>query len=234
MNTYYSRWIEQEEAWAAEIDAQRKKRTWICAVVAFVLCVAAVAGIGFLASGVEGGISNIKYGAILGVISVGIFLLVMLCTSFKKHYMKSLEKEAGKELSTDALKEEFAMAMLDGASGSSRCLEFVWQKGAEPDRFCVASRFAVIRGMKPCIVQLDKTERMELDVINFKVGSSIGDYKVKVGYTSYPIFFYYHQSGVVDRKKQQADKLISFPSRELREQAIHMMQEKMETEETQQ
>lgn len=228
MNTYYSRWMEQEEAWAAEIDAGRKKKAWIYAAIAFVLCVAAVSGIGFLAAGVETGINNIKYGVILGVVSVGFYLIAMLCISYKKHYMKSLKKEANKELTTDALKEEFAMAMLDTATKNSPCLEFVWRKGEVPQRFCVVSRFAVIRGAIPCIVQLDKIERMELDVVEFKNTSSVGDYKVRTSLTTYPIYFYYQQSQIPDRKKQKADKLISFPSREMREQAIRMMQEKME------
>lgn len=226
MNTSFNQWMQQEEAWAEEIEARRRKKTWITAAVTFVLCVAAVAGIGFLGAGVEAGINNIKYGVIFGIFSVGIFVLVMLCGSYKKLYMKSLKKEIGKELTTDALKEEFAEAMLDKASGSSRCLEFAWQKGAESDRFCTASRFAVLRGVKPCIVQLDKVERIELDELTFKTTSNIGDYKVKTAYTSYPIFFYYRQAGAVDKKKQKVDKLISFPSTALRDQAIHMMQEK--------
>lgn len=226
MNNYYEKWLEQEEAWASEIDTNRRKKTWISAAVAFVLCVAAVAGIGFLSTGIEGGINNIKYGVILGIVSVGFFLIVMLCGGYKKRYLRSLEKEVGKELATDALKEEFAIAMLDKGRKSSSCLEFVWQKGAEPDRFCVASRFAVLRGMSPCVVQLDKIDRMELDVLDFKMTSNVGDYKIKTTYTSYPIYFYYQRSDNLDRKKQKADKLISFPSTELRDQAIRMMQEK--------
>lgn len=230
MNTYYEKWWNQEEAWAAEIDAKRKKKTWISAAVAFVLCVVFVAGIGFLGGGLEAGLSNIKYGVILGVVSIGIFLIVMFAGGFKKRYLKLLAKEVKKELTTDALKEEFAMAMLDETGGSSRCLEYTFQKGTELHRFCVVSKFAVLRGLMPCIVQLDKTERMELDVVDFKTTSNIGDYQVRTTLTTYPIYFYYHQSQPVDRKKQKADKLISFPSKNLREQAIQMMQAQIEKE----
>lgn len=229
MNTYYDRWLEQENAWAAEVQSERSKKTWISAAIAFVCCVVAVAGIGFLATGVEGGISNIKYGVIFGVISVGLYLIIMLLFGdYKKRYMKCLEKEVRKELTTDALKEEFGMAMLDNSAKRLPCLEFIWQKGAALNRFCVASRFAVLRGPLPCIVQLDKTERIELDVVNFKNTSNVGDYQVRTNLTTYPAFFYYRQSQPVDRKKQKCDKLISFPSRELREQALRMMQEQMD------
>lgn len=232
MNTYYSKWMEQEDAWASEINAKRKQRTWIYAAVAFVLCVAGVSGIGFAAAGVEAGISNIKYGVILGVVSTGIFLLVMVCGDYKKRYMKLLKKEVEKEFPTDSLKEEFAMAMLDQNSGSGRCLQFVWQKGAEPYRFCTASKFAVLRGIQPCIAQLDKTERIELDVQDIRITSNVGDYQIRTTSTSYPIFFYYEKASTADRKKQKVDKLISFPSRELRDQAVTMIREKIEQSET--
>lgn len=225
MNTYYSKWKEQEESRASQIDARRRQKNRITAALAFVLCVASVAGIGFLGGGAQTAVSNIKYGVILGVASVGIFLIVMLCGGYRKRYMKVLQKEVDKELTTDALKEEFAMAMLDKAAENSCFLEFVWQKWAEADRFCVADRFAVLRGLNPCIVQLDKIERMELEVMDFATTSGLGDYKVRVSYTVYPIFFYYKRPGNVDRKKQKADKMISFPSKELRDRAIHMMQE---------
>lgn len=227
MSTYYEKWIGQEESRAAEIDAMRKAKTWVYAAVTFVLCIVFVSGIGFLGGGVAGGIQNIMYGAILGIISVGIFLIVMLCSNYKKRYMKQLEKEVRKELTTDALKEDFAKAMLDASAES--CLEFVWQKGAVPERFCVVSGFAVLRGTLPCIVQLEKTERMELDVLNTQTTSYIGDYKVRSSYSSYPIYFFYHQSGMANPAKQKIDKLISFPSRELRSQALAMIQEKAQT-----
>lgn len=224
MNTYYNKWMEQEEAWASEIDASKRKKALIYAAVGFILCVAALAGIGFLAAGVETGVANIKYGVILGAVSMGFYLLVMLCSNFKKRYRKVLEKEIKKELTTDALKEEFAMAMLSDAAKSDRCLEYVWQKGTASHRFCVASRFAVLRGVLPCIVQLDKLDRMELDIVDLKNTSHVGDYQIRTTLTTYPIFFYYRNAQAADPKKQKADKMIAFPSKEMRDQAIAMMQ----------
>lgn len=231
MSTYFDRWMEQEEAWAAEIAAKRRKKDWISAAIAFIACVAAVSGIGFLGAGIEAALSNIKYGVILGLISAGIFLIVMLCGDYKKIYLKALKKEVKKELTSEALKEEFAMAMLDRADGRSHCLEYAWQKGAAPERFCVAGDFAVLRGLPTCIVQLKKTDKIELDVVDVSSVSNVGDFKVRVTNAAYSAYFYYQKPGAADKKKQKVDKMIPFPSKNLREQAIQMIKVRLDRSE---
>lgn len=227
MRSYYETWLQQERDWAKEQENERRKKACFYAAVAVVCCVAALAGIGFMAGGAAPAVANIKYGLILGLFSGGLYLVIMLCSGLTNKYMKRLEKEIAGEIKTEAEREEFASGMLGEQEGKEPvdCMEFTKQKGAVPDRFCVNGSYALFRGMFPCLVCLDKTERMEADVVESVSTIQAGDYKVRLKYNSYPIFFYYHKSQpeTSRKKKQKVDKVMVFPSKEIRNEAAKMM-----------
>lgn len=223
MEHYYEKWLQQETDWIKAIEGERKKKAWIHAAIAVICSVAALAGIGFMAAGVELAVSNIKYGLILGVFSGGLSLVIVLCSGMAKKYVKRLEKEIAGEIKTSEERENFARSMLEKAA--SDCIEFVKVKGAVPERFCVSSDIALLRGMFPCMVRLDKTEKIETDVVQSVNTIHAGDYKVRVNYNSYPVYFYYSKSQTETgkNKKQKVDKVMVFPSREIRDEAARMM-----------
>lgn len=227
MGTYYETWLQKERDWAKAEEDKRKKQAYFYGAVTVIGSVAALAGIGLLAAGIEAAISNIKYGLILGVFSGGLYLVIMLASGMGGKYMKRLEKEIAGELKSEVEREEFACGMLGGADGKEpvACMEFTEQKGAVPNRFSVSGNFALFRGMTPCLVRLDKTEKMEMDVIEGVSTIRAGDYKIRLNYNSYPISFYYYksQSEATQGKKRKLDKMIVFPSRELRDEAVKMM-----------
>lgn len=227
MGTYYETWLKQEKDWAKAIEDKRKKKAYLYTAIAVVCCVAALAGIGLMAGGIGPALSNIKYGLILGIISGGPYLVIMLCSGMADKYVKRLEKEIASELKSEAEREEFACGMLGGPKGEETvvCMEFAAQKGAVPNRLCVNGNFALFRGMFPCLVRLDKTERMEVDVAESVSTIRTGDYKIRVNYSSYPIFFYYYKSQpeAAGGKKQKLDKVMIFPSRKLRDEAAGLM-----------
>lgn len=226
MESYYKKWLEQERAWATAIEGERKRKAYIHVAVAIVCCVAVLMGIGFMAGGVGPAVSNIKYGLILGVVSGGVYLIIILCSGMANKYMKRLEKEIESEIKSGTEREEFAREMLGELEGKEpvACMEFVKQKGAVPERFCVCSDVALFRGMIPCLVRLDKTERIEVDMAETVTTIRTGDYKIRVNYSSFPIYFYYYkpQTEAGGSKKQKLDKVMVFPSRELRNKAAKM------------
>lgn len=227
MQTYYNTWLQKEKNWIEEIEQKRKKEAYMHAIIAIVCCVVALAGIGFMAGGIGPAVSNIKYGLILGVFGGGLYLVIMLNAHMAKKYVKYLEKEVGSECRSEEEKEQFACAMLGGAEGkeSVACMEFVRQKGAVPEQLCVSGNFAFLRGMMPCLVTLDKLEQMEVDVEQRVSKVRSGDYVIRLNYSTYPIFFYYHksQSGTSGSRKDKMDKVMVFPSKELRDEAAKMM-----------
>lgn len=227
MKTYYETWLQQERDWIKAIEDKRKKKSYMHAVIATVCCVAVLFGIGFLAGGAGPAVANIKYGLILGICSSGLYLIIMLSAHMADKYIKGLEKEIAGEIKSEAEREAFACGMLGGPEGNEpvSCIEYTKQKGAVPERFCVSSGFALVRGMIPCMVCLDKTERIEVDVVQTVSTVRVGDYKVRMNYSNYPVFFYYRkpQAEMAGGKKQKMDKLMLFPSKALRDEAASMM-----------
>lgn len=223
MEYYYEKWLQQEKDWIKAIESERKKKAWIHAAVAVICCVAALAGIGVMAGGTKLAVSNIKYGLILGVFSGGLYLVIMYCSGTAKRYIKRLEKEIAGEIKTSEERENFARSMLEEAEAA--CVEFVRAKGAVPERFCVSSDIALLRGMIPSMVHLNKTEKIETDVVQSVNTIRAGGYKIRVNYNSYPVYFYYDKSQAeTDKnKKQKVDKVMVFPSREIRDEAARMM-----------
>lgn len=226
MGHYYEKWLQQERDWAKAIEDERKKKACLYAVITIACCVAILAGIGFMAGGAGPAVTNIKYGLILGVVGGGLYLVIMLNSGMAKKYMKRLEKEVESEIKSEIEREEFACEMLGEMKGKEpvSCMEF-GKKGAVSERFCVCSDVALFRGMIPCLVRLDKTERIEVDVVESMNTIHAGDYKIRVNYNSYPIFFYYYKSQTETGggRKQKLDKVMVFPSRELRDKAAKMM-----------
>lgn len=227
MQTYYNLWMKKEREWIKAIEDKRKKEAYIHVIIVIVCCVAVLSGIGFMAGGAEPAIANIKYGLILGVFSGGMYLIIILTSGTTKKYMKWLEKEIAAEINSEAEKEEFACMMLGGQEGKEpvACMEFSRQKGAVQERFCVCGNFALLRGMMPCLVNLDKLEKLEVDVAQRVSTIHAGDYKIRLNYSTYPIFFYYRKSLLepTDGKKLKIDKAMVFPSKKLRDEAAQMM-----------
>lgn len=227
MHTYYETWLQKQKDWIKAIEDGQKRKAYTYAIISIVACVAALAGIGFLAGGVGPAISNIKYGFILGVIGGGIYLAIVLCSHTADSYIKRLEKEIDHEMKSEDEKEQFAIAMLNESEGndSVASIEFVQKKGAVPQRLCVTGDYALLQGMIPCLVRLDKLERMEVDVVQSVSKIRSGDYVIRMNYSTYPIFFYYNnpQSELYRGKKQKCEKVMLFPSKGLRDEAAKMM-----------
>lgn len=220
---YYEKWLQQETNWIKSLENERKKKAWIHTALVIVGSVAALFALGLAAGGAEAAVSNIKYGLIFGVVSGGMYLIIMLCSGMAKKYIKRLEKEIAGELESDAEKEDFARSILE--EKPSDFIEFVRTKGAVPERFSVISDIALLRGIFPCMVRLDKTEKIETDVVQSVNTINAGDYKVRVNYNSYPVYFYYSkaQPEMSNNKKQKVDKVMVFPSREIRDRAARMI-----------
>lgn len=227
MQNYYDTWIQQEKDWIKAIEGERKRKAYIHVAIIIVCCMAALAGIGFMAAGIESAVANIKYGLILGVISGGMYLIIILCGNTAGKYIKWLEREIANEIESGAQKEQFACAMLGGAEGKEpvACMEFARQKGAIPERLCVSGNFALLRGMNPCLISLDKLEKIEVNVAQQVSTIHTGDYNIRLNYSTYPIFFYYHkpETGASGNKKQKVDKVMVFPSKALRDEAAQMI-----------
>lgn len=227
MGTYYEKWLNQEREWIKAVEDGRKKQSYIYSVIAIVCCVVVLSGIGFMAGGVPTAVSNIKYGLILGVVSTAVYILIVLASGTTDKYMKRLQKEIAGEIQSASEREEFAREMLEGKDGEkpAACIEFVKQKGAIPERFCVTSDFALFRGMIPSIVRLDKTERIETDVAQTVSTINTGDYKIRMNYSTYAVYFYYNkpQLETGGKNKKKIDKIMLFPSREIRDKAAKMI-----------
>lgn len=227
MKAYYETWMQQERVWIKAIEDERKKKVYLHFAISVVSCVAILAGIGFLAGGAGPAVSNIKYGLILGIVGGGMYAAIMLSSHTADKYMKRLEKEMDNEMKSEEEKEQFACAMLGGTEGTepADCMEFVRQKGAVPEKFSVCGNIALFRGMIPCMVRLDRLERMEVDVVQSVSTVHAGEYKIRLNYSTYPIFFYYKKSQMETSgsKKQKLDKMMVFPSEKLRDQAAKMI-----------
>ena len=222
MAVYFEKWKESEREWIGAV-VQRAKTNLMYAGLTFVGCIAGLGAIGFMGNGLQGMIANLGIGAVFGAICSLVFLIMMATNKVDKQHMQSIDRIMGKL--NEEEKERFAIQMLEiEEPGSKR--ELVWTGEMKINhRACVTKDFITFSsdrgGMS--FVQLDKVERIELEVREDTIRASGGDMMMRIKETSYPMCFYYHQS--VNEGKKDCDAWYVFETKEQRDVVLKCIQE---------
>lgn len=225
MGTNYGTWLEAEDAWAEEIDKRFKKSMVKWMIGLPVACVFGLFALGWVSNGIlEQGISNIKYGALAGV--VVFFLCLMSYFGFTpgKSYKKFIRRMLDKEFPQDSEKEEFAAQML-GRYGKDSLCRITKNENSHKEEVIRVTKDFVLR-INPSanlvqLVDLRKVEKIETDA--YTTTQKVGNANVRN--QNYEIVFRYRtaDASVKGRKKRQEGVSMVFDKRGIRDQLLEAL-----------
>ncbi len=212
---------ERERQWSTEVLAKERKLTNLITISIIPGSILVLSGIGLLTGGIEGAISNILIGLILGIVIMLFFFIVRPPINYGKRYLKRLEEAMGRDLKSPGEREAFAAQMLskDG-SGTVECLDY---KEEQKDKRLWISRDYVL-STDPMsgahIIRLRDVTKMESDVMKMSIRSGT----VRTNLEYYTILFYYHK--IAEGKKEKHDTWVAFASPQFRDKVLKIIQEK--------
>ena len=219
MAACYERWLERENEWIKEQRKRQMQRMGIyCLIVPFVLSLISLAG--GLSNGEpdfwKGVPASFLIGIVLGLITwIGISL-----SNPAKRYGKNIKKVL-KDLS-ETERENMAKQML-GEETDIEVRELSWRSWSEGVNLARITRdyltFSCDKGAFQ-IVQLWKTERIELDVREDTYRAGGGGMTVRVSDESYPMSFYYRGN-----QTQQSDDSYVFGKRAWLDEVLRAIRE---------
>lgn len=219
MSTYYERWLEREEEWIKK-QKKRQMQRWgvYCLILPFALSLLSL--VGGLSNGEtdfwKGVPASFLIGIVMGLVTwIGIGL-----TNPVKRYEKNMKKLLEDLSQTE--RENMAKQML-GEETDIEVRELSWKSWSEGVNLARITKdyltFSCDKGAFQ-IVQLWKTERIELDVREDTYRARGGGMTVRVSDESYPMSFYYRGN-----QTQQSDEVHVFGKRAWRDEVLRAIQE---------
>lgn len=223
MAGYYERWLAKEKEWMEE-EKKRSRKTTLLIIVAVVAALPLISIISGLANGAEKFWSGVP-GSFLVGLCIGAFVwLGTCCTNPVKKYEKYIRKTMTAELS-ETERENFARQML-GEDADSAVREVSWKSMNVGHNLARITKdyltFADDRGNFQ-LVQLWKTERMEMDVKDASFRVRTNGMSFRVSDESYTIGFFY--KGSVNGAKQESDAGFAFEKRAWRDEVVAAIKE---------
>lgn len=223
MENYYEKWLAREREWMKEAKKKSRKTTllMIAAVVAALPLISIISG---LAGGAEKFWSGVPASLLIGL-CIGAFVwLFTCCTNPVKRYEKIIQKVMTEEVS-ETERESFARQML-GEDPDSAVREVAWKSMNAGQNLARVTKdyltFADDRGNFR-LVQLWKTERMELDVRDASYRVRTNGMSFRISDEFYSVGFFY--KGSVNGAKQESDTGFSFEKRAWRDEVVQAIRE---------
>lgn len=219
MGTYYEKWLEREKEWIKTQRKRQMKMTGIyCLILPFALSLIS------LVSGMSGGAPDFwKNVPIAFLVGIGMGLLMWIGMSLDnptKRYGKNIKKLIEDLSQTE--RENMAKQML-GEEPDIEVRELSWKSWSAGVNIARITKdyltFSCDKGAFQ-IVQLWKTERIELDVREDTYRARGGGMTVRVSDESYPMSFYYRGN-----QTQQSDEAYVFGKRTWRDDMLKAIQE---------
>lgn len=219
MRTCYERWLEREEAWIKK-QKKRQMQRWglYCLILPFALSLfSLVCGLSSGApdfwTGVPG---SFLIGLVMGLVTwIGIGL-----SNPAKRYGKNMKKLLEDLSQTE--RENMAKQML-GEETDIEVRELSWKSWSEGVHLARITKdyltFSCDKGAFQ-IIQLWKTERIELDVREDTYRAGGGGMTVRVSDESYPMSFYYRGN-----QTQQSNDVYVFGKRAWRDEVLRAIRE---------
>lgn len=218
MNTCYERWLEKETAWIKEQRKQSMKKTGLgCVIIVFVLpLISLVSG---LLSGAPDFWAGVLGSLLLGVfMGIGVYIAVSL-TNPVKRYGRNIEKQMENLSQTE--RENMARQLL-GEEPDIEVREVTWKGFLDGYHAAHITRdyvtFSWDRGAFQ-IVQMWRTERIELDAADSSYQVRSGGTSVRVKEESYLLRFYYRGN-----QNEQCDTSYVFEKRQWRDEVLQAIQ----------
>ena len=218
----YTKWVEKEQAWIAEIDKKTKAMIIKYCGLTFLGIEIALGALGLLASGsidIAGMLQNLLYGLAFGVLVV-IFALCLMVRKPSKPYMKRLK--AATEALTPGDREEMASQML---SPDVKCINYKDADKTE-ERILLSQNYLLNSSSRGefVLVNLKQLDRIETDLRDTSYTVRTNGTRVTVNDAVFVICFFYKK--ISDGKKQDADAVCVFPDRQTRDEVVQCIQER--------
>lgn len=219
MGTCYERWLDKEKEWINKQRKQQMKMTgFYCLILPFALALIS------LVSGLSGGAPDLWKNVLIAfLVGIGMGLLMWIGMSLDnpaKRYGKNIKKLIEDLSQTE--RENMAKQML-GEEPDIEVREVSWKSWSEGVNIARITKdyltFSCNKGAFQ-IVQLWKTERIELDVREDTYRARGGGMTVRVSDESYPMSFYYRGN-----QTQQSDDAHVFGKRAWRDEVLAAIQE---------
>ena len=219
----YTKWLEKERAWIAEIDRKTKAMTIKYCVLIIVGCVVVLGAIGLLAGGtidIGGMLQNMLIGLVFGLVCA----ILAFCLTGKpsKPYTKWMKE--GTEALTPGEREEMASQML---SPDVICINHKAADKTEK-RILISQNYLISSSTRGefTLVNLRKLDRIETDLRDTSYTVRTNGMRVKVNDAIFVISFFYKK--ISNGKKEQEDALCTFTDRQIRDQVVQYIQERTE------
>lgn len=223
MAGYYEKWLAKETEWIKK-EKKNSRKTTLLIIAAVVVALPIISIVSGLASGAEKFWSGAPASLLVGL-GIGFFVwLCTCCTNPVKKYLKYIQKVM-KEQVSETERENFARQML-GEDADSAVREVSWKSMNAGHNLARITKdyltFADDRGNFR-LVQLWKTERIELDVKDASYRVRTGGMSFRVSDEFYSIGFFY--KGSVNGAKQESDTGFSFEKRAWRDEVVQAIRE---------
>ena len=219
MGTCYERWFVREEEWIKKQRKRQMQRTGVyCLILPFALSLIS------LVSGLSSGASDFWKGVpasfLIGIVMGLVIWIGISLSNPVKRYGKNIKKLLEDLSQTE--RENMAKQML-GEEPDIEVRELSWKSWSEGVNIARVSKdyltFSCDKGAFR-IVQLWKTERIELDVREDTYRARGGGMTVRVSDESYPMSFYYRGN-----QTQQSNEAYVFGKRAWRDEVLRAIRE---------
>ncbi|MBD5489647.1 MAG: hypothetical protein HDR13_12785 [Lachnospiraceae bacterium] len=219
MSTCYERWFEREEEWIKKQRKRQMQRAGVyCLILPFALSLIS------LVSGLSSGASDFWKGMpasfLIGIVMGLVIWIGISLSNPVKRYGKNIKKLLEDLSQTE--RENMAKQML-GEDPDIEVRELSWKSWSEGVNIARVTKdyltFSCDKGAFQ-IVQLWKTERIELDVREDTYRARGGGMTVRVSDESYPMSFYYRGN-----QTQQSNEAYVFGKRAWRDEVLRAIRE---------
>lgn len=219
MGTYYEKWLEREKEWIKTQRKRQMKMTGVyCLIVPFALSLLSL--VGGLTNGEPDFWKGVPASFLIGIVmGLATWIGISLSNPVKR-YGKNMKKLLEDFSQTE--RENMAKQML-GEEPDIEVREVSWKSWSEGVNIARITKdyliFSCDKGAFQ-IVQLWKTERIELDVREDTYRARGGGMTVRVSDESYPMSFYYRGN-----QAQQSDEAYVFGKRAWRDDVLRAIRE---------
>lgn len=231
MGNNYTKWYDKEKEWIEKQEKKAKASLRKTLILVMIGCPIVLALIGLASTGgkPQAALQNFLIGIPFGAV-LCLFTALLSKTSYPaKKYLKNIEREMS-QLSVEE-KEAFAGQMLGTENPDSvRTTSFIMgeKDKLEPNtdvKVAVAKEYAMMANGSGgiSVVRLNQVAFMELDAQQHSVTVRSGDWKFRENFVTYPISFYYKNTG--DKKRKDPDKEFIFDDIHMRDTVVGMIRE---------
>lgn len=214
MNSCYERWLEKETVWIKEQRKGEMKRVGVCCLI-LVLLLPLISLVSGLLSGVPDFWKGVPGSLLVGILICLVIWIAVSLSSPVKRYGRNIGKQMENLSQTE--RENMARQML-GEEPDMEVHEVIWRGVMEGNnRACITRDYLTFSWSRGAfqVVQLWKTERIELDVRDSSYQVRSGGTSVRIKDESYPMFFYYRGN-----HNEQCDTSYIFEKRQWREEVL--------------